>query len=194
MEITDRQQEIILSSLEIITEGGIQALTIKNLAKKIGFSEAAVYRHYENKVQILLAILEYFRQNSEKLFNGGSASEGSTIEKLETIFRNHFIKFSEHPSLVSVIFSEEIFKNETKLTEAVTKIMDKNINSLSTILEQGQVKGEIRDDLQARHLAIMVMGSLRMFIKGWHMANHKFDLKGEGSSFIRSVTTVIKKS
>ncbi len=64
-EITDRQQEIINVSLELIAESGIQGLTIKNLAKKIGFSESAIYRHYENKIQILLAILDFFKQNTE---------------------------------------------------------------------------------------------------------------------------------
>lgn len=67
-EITERQQEIINVSLELIAESGIQSLTIKNLAKKIGFAESAIYRHYENKIQILLAILDFFKQNTEHFF------------------------------------------------------------------------------------------------------------------------------
>lgn len=41
-EITERQQEIINVSLELIAESGIQSLTIKNLAKKIGFAESTL--------------------------------------------------------------------------------------------------------------------------------------------------------
>ncbi|MBT4968054.1 MAG: TetR/AcrR family transcriptional regulator [Bacteroidetes bacterium] len=55
---TDRQKEIVEVALELITEKGIQGLTIKNLSKKIGISEPAIYRHFDNKIQILISILE----------------------------------------------------------------------------------------------------------------------------------------
>ena len=45
---TERQQEIINKSIEIIATKGIQGLTIKNLSKEIGVSEPAIYRHFEN--------------------------------------------------------------------------------------------------------------------------------------------------
>ena len=66
--LTDRQQEIIDTSLEIISTIGIQGLTIKNLSKRIGISEPAIYRHYENKISILLAILDYFKSSGEQMF------------------------------------------------------------------------------------------------------------------------------
>ena len=56
--LTDRQKEIIEVSLNLIAGKGIQGLTIKNISKEIGISEPAIYRHYENKIQILIALLE----------------------------------------------------------------------------------------------------------------------------------------
>ena len=38
-ELSDRQKEIIEVSIALIAENGIQGLTIKNLAKRIGFSD-----------------------------------------------------------------------------------------------------------------------------------------------------------
>ena len=43
-ELSERQKEIINASLELIAESGIQSLTIKNLSKKIGLVESAIYR------------------------------------------------------------------------------------------------------------------------------------------------------
>jgi len=86
-DITERQQEIINASLELIAESGIQSLTIKNLAKKIGFAESALYRHYENKVQILLAILDYFKQNTEHFFTNQLISDTNALLKIENLFQ-----------------------------------------------------------------------------------------------------------
>lgn len=192
-EITERQKEIIHVSLEIIAESGIQSLTIKNLAKKIGFAESAIYRHYENKIQIMLAILEFFKKNSEYFFTSQLGSNEHTSIKIEQLFLNHFEKFSATPSLVAVIFSEEIFRNEVELTDKVKEIMNKNITSLKTIIEIGQSKGEIRADIDASHLSVMIMGALRMFVKQWHMSNYDFNLKEKGLEFINSIKTLINK-
>ncbi len=191
-EISERQKEIINVSLVIIADGGIQSLTIKNLAKKIGFAESAVYRHYENKIQILLAILEFFKHNSESFFTSQLNSNEHTSAKIEQLFLNHFKKFTATPSLVAVIFSEEIFRNEVELSDKVMEIMDKNITSLTTIIENGQTKGEIRADIGASHLAVMIMGSLRLFVKQWHMSHDEFNLIEKGAEFINSIKILIK--
>lgn len=191
-EITERQQEIIDVSLDLIAEGGIQSLTMKNLAKKIGFTESAIYRHYENKIQILLAILNFFKQSTEHLFTNQINSKDNALIKIENLFQNHFKKFSDSPSLVSVIFSEEIFRNEIELTEKVKEIMSKNIISVQTIIESGQKNGEIRNDIDASHLSVMIMGSLRMFVKQWHMSDYKFNITEKGSAYIKSIVTMLK--
>ena len=89
-EISDRQQEIINISLELIAERGIQGLTIKNLAKKIGFTESAVYRHFENKIQILVTLLDLLKENTSSIFNAELNSDEPAVRKVERLFENHF--------------------------------------------------------------------------------------------------------
>ncbi|HAN18113.1 MAG: hypothetical protein A2X13_04070 [Bacteroidetes bacterium GWC2_33_15] len=192
--LTDRQREIITVSLELIEKKGIQGLTIKNLAGKIGISEPAIYRHYENKIQILIAILNFFKSNTEEFFTNELKNESNAIEKIEHLFSNHFRTFSETPSLVSVVFSEEIFRNETVLIEKIAEIMKKNIAILTNIIETGQHKGEIRKDIYSSDLSVIIMGSLRMFVKQWQMSDYSFDLIKKGYEFISSLKILIKEN
>lgn len=191
-EITNRQQEIIEVSLALIAESGIQSLTIKNIAKKIGFAESAVYRHFDNKIQILLAILDFFKQNTESFFTNQLISKDNTLTKIENLFLNHFKKFTTSPSLVAVIFSEEIFRNEIELTEKVKDLMNRNTESLKTIIEVGQKNGEIRADIDSLHLSVVILGSLRLFIKQWQMSNYDFNLVEKGKEFINSIKILLK--
>ena len=57
--LTERQQEIWDHAIALISEKGIQGLTMKNLSKRLGISEPAIYRHYENKIDILVSLLDY---------------------------------------------------------------------------------------------------------------------------------------
>ena len=58
--MTKRQEEITKEAIKLISEKGIQGLTIKNLSKRIGISEPAIYRHFEGKTDILLNLLLRF--------------------------------------------------------------------------------------------------------------------------------------
>ncbi len=192
-ELSDRQKEIIDVSLDLIAENGIQGLTIKNLAKKIGFSESAIYRHYENKIQILVAILNFFKENTERLFTYELNAEGDALTKINHLFFNQFKIFSASPSLVAVIFSEELFRNETILVEKVSEIMNNNFNTLTTIISTGQKKGELRADVEAEHLSVVVMGTLRLFVKQWQMSNYAFNLTEKGSELSNSIKILVTK-
>lgn len=188
---TERQKEIIETALRLIAERGIQGLTIKNLAHEIGISEPAIYRHYENKIQILLAILDLFRIYSAKLFEEAALEKSEALEKIDHLFSRHFEAFSSNPSLVAVIFSEEIFRNEPVLVEKISDIVSQNDKMLVSIISVGQQDGCIRNDVEAAHLAIMVMGALRLFVKRWQFSGYGFDLKDEGRAFLKSVRSLI---
>lgn len=190
--MSDRQKEIVEVSLQLIAEEGIQGLTIKNLAKKIGFSESAIYRHFESKTEILLALLDLFKEITTQLFTEQVQSTESSLVRIGNLFMAHFSKFTEMPSLVSVIFSEDIFRNEEALSKKVGEIVNKNVIGLQAILTEGQEKGEITSEINTAHLSIMILGSLRMFVKQWHMKNYSFDLMEKGTAFTDSIKTLIR--
>ena len=190
---TERQQEIISTALDLISEKGIQGLTIKNLSKKLGITEPAIYRHFENKIQILIALLDLLKKNTSVIFEAELNSDETAVLKVERLFDKHFKSFAEMPSLASVVFSEEMFRNEEKLTNKISEVIEANNKTLLTILRQGQQNNEIRSDIDAEHLVIFIMGALRLFVKKWQFAKFTFDLQKEGNKLIQSVKIIISK-
>ena len=190
---TKRQIEITEVALELISEKGIQGLTIKNLAKKIGITEPAIYRHYNSKTDILIAVLDLFKQNTEQLFEKELNTDSKAIDKIEHLFTRHFASFSATPSLVSVIFSEEIFRNEPVLIAKISEVIGKNDKILTTIIVNGQKSGEIRTDIEAKHLSTIMMGTLRLFVKKWQFSAYSYNLPKEGKKLIDSIKLLIIK-
>jgi len=179
------------ASLEIISSEGIQRLTIKNISGKIGVSEPAIYRHYENKISILIAILDEFRTMSSKLFKDQSNSNISPVRKLENIFNSLFNAFRKNPSLVSVIFSEEIFRNEPLLRQRISEIMKHNSSVVEAIVSEGQKSGDINSDIDPGYLTLIITGSLRMLVKKWQDGDTQFNQADEVEKFFRALTNMI---
>jgi AcrR family transcriptional regulator len=190
---TARQKEILESALDLISTRGMQGLTIKNLAKSIGVTEPAIYRHYENKMMILVSILDLFKTNTYFIYEKELKGDFSAIQKIEHLFNRHFDSFSESPALVSVIFAEEIFRGEPSLTEKISEIIERNHSAISAIIAEGQANGEIRTDIDPKHLAILILGSLRLFVKKWQFSGYGFNINTEGKELLDSLKLMIIK-
>jgi len=190
--LSERQQQIMDESIKIIDEKGIQGLTIKNLSKAIGISEPGIYRHFESKTEIILSILNNFKEMAEMLSGMMKDFEGKAIEKIDFMFSRMLDMFSETPSMVSVIFSEEIFKNEELLKLKITEVLNLHAQTIENIIAKGQEENNVRKDIEVKTLALMIMGSLRLLVKRWDLNNHNFNLNNEGGKLIESLDKILK--
>jgi len=191
--LTERQQQIIEESINIIDERGIQGLTIKNLSRAIGISEPGIYRHFESKTEILLSILNNFKEMAIMLSGIMKTYEATATEKISFMFSKMLELFSETPSMISVIFSEEIFKNEEVLKNKIVEILNLHTQTLENIIAKGQSEKNVREDIDHKSLALLAMGSLRLLVKKWDLNNHNFNLSKEGNKLISVLSKVLGK-
>lgn len=190
---TERQMEITEAAFELIASKGIQGVTIKNISKKIGISEPAIYRHFDSKTSILLSILHSFKDMATMLSDMLATNTGPAIDKIAFIFGKMLDLFTETPSIVSVIFAEEIFKNEEVLKTKIVEIVNIHAQTIEDIVEKGQLENNVRNDIDKQSIALMAMGSFRLLVKKWDLNNHNFDLRTEGNKLIEVLRKVLAK-
>lgn len=190
-EWTERQEEIMDQAVRLIAENGIQGLTVRNLAKGIGVSEPALYRHFESKTDILLGILDRFDRTSHGMRTTLASNDCPSLEQLEILLVTTLSQFQQRPEITAVIFAEEIFQNEPRLTEKVADIMRKHRASLHTLLTRGQECGTIRDDVPVEGLGLLIQGAQRLLVSRWRMSAYGFDLVGEGRNLLMVLRTLL---
>lgn len=192
MNFTKRQIEIINASKDLIGKKGLQNLTIKNLAKKMSFSEPALYRHFKDKTEILKALLlfnrEIIRKGIFKIIN----SDIHSLEKFKKILEFQFDYIHKNPAIIMVIFSETSFQYNSILSEVVSKMMNERNKKIVEILKQGQIAKEIRTDVDVNQLATIIMGSMRLTVLQWKLSNFKTDLKSEGEQLWITIEKLIR--
>lgn len=174
---TNRQEQIIQASLEIIANTGIHGLTIKNISKKVGISEPAIYRHFDCKTDILMGVISKVKETSGVDLFSIEDKELTTIQIIMKAFTTRAHRFTNNPSIAAVIFSEAIFENDSELAGAIRAIMDESHMKFVKIIKRGQNRGEIVDFIEAEQLALMIIGSFRLLVTKWHMSKNSFDLE-----------------
>lgn len=186
-----RQNQIIEETIKLIHTKGIQGLTIKNISTEVGVTEAAIYRHFKSKDEILSTILDDFRVNLNAEAQSILESQVSAMDKLKTILNRLVDMFCANPYIVSVIFSDEIFKNKESLHNKIIHLIQQNNECFKLIAEEGQKNKEIRSDVDAKELAIIIMGSFRMIVKNWQLNEQKYSLKSRGNDFFESLFKIV---
>ena len=97
------QIELIEQGLSMIYEEGIANFSLRKLAKRIGVSPPACYKHYENVEALISAMNEYVTNKfSQALFSAVTESKVETCTILMGVKYVEF--FAQHPHYFSFIF------------------------------------------------------------------------------------------
>ncbi|HAG15871.1 MAG TPA: TetR/AcrR family transcriptional regulator [Bacteroidales bacterium] len=190
--LSKKQEEIIEKAIQIIDEKGIQGLTIKNIAKAIKTSEPAIYRHFDSKFDILCTILNGFKENISQNAYLISQNTANPFDKMHFFYENILNRFVKNPSLISVIFSEEIFQNETRLAEKVMEIQQLNEQIVKDLLENLKQTKQISENTDIETFCLLFFGSLRHLVRQWKFGGHKFDLVEKGNILFISLIQTLK--
>lgn len=191
MELTARQQDIINAAINIIARQGFQELTTKRLAEVVGVSEAALYRHFESKTDLIHKILEYFQSLAHQAMGNIHAEIADPLEQVKSFVMNRYKLFMDNPDLAKVMFSEEIFENDRSLAEHNLTIMHIHRDQLIQSIKAAQMKNQIRKDLEAIQLFRIIVGSMRLLVLQWQLGGNKFVLKKEGEKLWQTIKKLI---
>lgn len=191
--ISDRQLDIIEAAGKILTVSGVSGLTIKNLAKEMKFSESAIYRHFTSKEEIIIALLEYLANSMDERYTNAISSDQSSEEKFTALFQNQFTFFKKQPHFVVAVFSDGLMEESKRINETISKIMAVKIKHLMPIILEGQQMNVFTNSISADELMHIVMGTFRLQMFKWRVANFQFDIRANGDKMIQSILRLIKK-
>jgi len=190
LDTKTRQKQILDASLNLIKEGGIQNLTMKRIAAKVGISEQAIYRHYKSKQDILCTIINYFNEYFESVFKAVS-SIPNVEERMLAFIDGHLSYFQANPATAAVIFSEEIFQYDSTLAQKVNALVERRINVVSKFIKSAQKEGKFRTDLPAEDMAYVFLGSIRFLVTTWRLSGFQYDLLAKGRSMKSTLLQLI---
>jgi AcrR family transcriptional regulator len=140
----DLRNALIQAGLSILAEEGVQALTLRAVARRVGVSHAAPYRHFSDKEALLAAI-------AEQGFDLLTASVGAAAERFPADPAAQlaeagwaYVQFAlEHPAHLRVMFGGVI--RTPAMHPGLRTAGARAFTSLGDIVQAGQQAGTIID-------------------------------------------------
>ena len=171
--LTRRQAEIVDAALKLIAEQGIQHLTIRNLSAAIGVTEAALYRLFPGKTEIIQAMVSRFEEDVDDIgeLRGWAAIEAALVRRTELVLAK--------PDLARVVFAEELFKDSPETEQILHGMMQRHYKIMEQHFQEAVEDGVIRADIPMDTLFRLILGPLRLLIKQWGLSGGSFDLRAK---------------
>ncbi len=173
-KLKPRQVQIMQVALDLLAEGGCHALTIRKIAEHLGISEPAIYRHFDSKKELLLALYGYVWSRLKEEVIPAAKVDGSAPERLRGLMEATLRFLSENRGITLVLLSEAIHHNDPDLKEAMFQLISNFQEKLKDILKQGIEESslipELDLDLSSRAVVGFIQSTVILSLlkeKGW---------------------------
>lgn len=188
------KESLILSTIEVINEHGLQGLTTREVAKRQGISESTIFKHYKSKNELILAVLEYFSQYDQAIIDSLGLKEFKPIEAIMYFVEAYVTYYENYPEITAITLSYEGLMHEAELSDVVKSIITQRINTIQTLIEEAKRQSQIPGHVDTESLADLIIGLERMVILRWRLANHNFSLKEHTLTALKLLLDVFEQS
>ncbi len=109
----DLHSSLLTTATEMISSDGIEALSLRKLAMRIGVSRTAAYHHFKDKNDLLSAIAAQgfvsWQDQVEQIFNHNDLTER---EKYQAFVHDYVQFATENPAIYQLMFGSTLWKDK----------------------------------------------------------------------------------
>ena len=175
-----RSEEIAYAARELIAKQGIENLTTRAIAKKVGITQAAVYRHFRSKKEILLRVIDDTAEILLADFNQVPIEGESCLDKLDILMRRQLSTLTQNGASNKVLLAPEIRRLRDKdLSKRMINYLNMVLGRFKEFLSQGVTSGEIREDINLDAAARLIFIILIGLINLWETDNNQAMVEAE---------------
>jgi AcrR family transcriptional regulator len=142
----DRQRQVAEVTLGLIARHGLPGVRLAQIADAIGVTDAALYKHFASKEDILIAAYDLL---VARVFRWIDTRPGATaIERLQSIGETHASVFSRDVDGFNVPMSQfNVWIPQDRLRSHVDRMHRAIMDAFVRLLEDGKAGGCVRGDV-----------------------------------------------
>jgi len=187
-----RQAEIIAVTRDLIFNEGFSNFTVRTVANRIGISEAAIYRHFKSKEDLLLGLLDSlfvpWREAIEGLLKENIPAR-LKLRRLVEIHLHHLVIRQLNPIL---FFSEAIRPENCHLFEKLNNSLGFLQDTVAVIVKQGVARCEFKPETDLSSAVACIVGLIQTTVIKWTLQRKTDGLVAHASSLMDSFIGLIE--
>lgn len=163
-----RQQILEVLASELENSPG-ERITTAGLARAVGVSEAALYRHFPSKARMFEGLIEFIEDSIFGLINRILEDQKSAIRRSEHIM-TLVLGFAAKNAGITRLLAGDVLVGETeRLRGRIDQFYDRLETQLKQVLREGEMNGELSPGLpvgpSANLLLSIIEGRINQYVR-----------------------------
>ncbi len=156
-----RQAHLLEAALDLAAVRSPSGITTGELARAVGISQGAVFRHFPSKEAIWLAAMDWATQTLMQQLRLAADPEASPLVALKAVFMAHVDFVIAHSGVPRIIFQELQQAQDTPMKASVRSLMQQYRQLLVGLLQRAREQGQLAPGVDLQAAAVLFIGSVQ---------------------------------
>lgn len=176
----DRKTQIVSQVLDLAFEIGPDRLSTTDVAREIGISQPAIFRHFPTKGALWLAVAEDVAASLTAAWDAAEAGADGDEARLRALIGAQLAAIEMRPALPSILFSRELTVENPELRTLFAGLLASFQRRLVRAIAGLQAAGGLRPDVAASDVAVLLTALVQGVAIRWTLGNRGFPVVSEG--------------
>ena len=146
-----------------------ERITTASLARAVGVSEAALYRHFPSKAKMFEALIDFIEESVFSLINRIMAEEDDVAVRCEKIMVLMLGFAERNPGMSRILMGDALTGEKERLRSRISQFFDRVETQLKQVFREGRFEDHGHSDQEvqagANLLLAVVEGRLSQFVR-----------------------------
>ncbi|MFC6590035.1 TetR/AcrR family transcriptional regulator [Sulfitobacter pacificus] len=176
----ERKTQIVAEVLRLADEIGPDRLSTTDVARAIGLSQPAIFRHFPTKGALWLAVAEDIANRLQGSWAAAEAGAAGPHARLRALIGVQLSAISETPALPSILFSRELQVDNQALRDVFRGLLGAFQSRLVAVIRDLQAAGDMKRDVSPEDVASLLTSLVQGVAIRWTLGARGFALVPEG--------------
>jgi TetR/AcrR family transcriptional regulator len=164
-----RRQQILEALAQELEKSPGERITTAGLARAVGVSEAALYRHFPSKAKMFEGLIEFLEETVFGLTNRILNDDKRAAVRCEKILTVMLGFAARNPGISRILVGEVLTGETERLRQRIGQFFDRIETQLKQVLREGEMAGELRDggniSAVANLMLAMAEGRINQYVR-----------------------------
>lgn len=166
---SSRQQQILQSLARMLETSPGARITTAALAREVGVSEAALYRHFPSKTKMYEGLIDFIEETLFSRINRIANDDADVQERCMRILTLLLTFAERNPGITRILTGDALTGETNRLHSRVVQLFDRLETQLKQVLRDAEIKQSMRTRLPhgpaANVMLALVEGRISQFVR-----------------------------
>ena len=157
----ERRAVTVEAVVQLAAEQNPSEITTTAIAKHMGVTQGALFKHFPTKDAILQAVMEWVAERLIARMDKAAQAAASPLAAIEAMFMAHVEFVAEHPGVPRMLFGELQRAELTAPKRMAQALIRRYGERLHRLIDEGIARGELNPALDVEAAATLFVGTIQ---------------------------------